>query len=204
MSKALYFTWSIDLNSVTVDVNSRAAYDCFKIATASLELSRRASEEWEISHHHVTGITFSAFAIEAMINHYAIIYFPDWNDKRGSRKYLHKEFFKVVNLPNYLGSKEYQLASKCFYLRDRFAHGKSLNESVDVSHDGDRSSTETFNKIMSICSEPFRAASFEVLNSFVVLARKIEQDIETNGFYPNQSNENLCEGPLGVTGIRVW
>lgn len=191
-------------------LEARSARDCFKVATTSLELARRSDQQWEIEHHSITGITFTAFSIEAMFNHFGLIYFKDWNELKKSRKDSHKRLFKAVNLPRYLGTNEYQVAKNCFYLRDLLAHGKTNSETLVVDLPKDLGGQSVFNHMMALDSKPFRDASYELLKSFVETTRKIEKDIETNGFYPNQEHidpamqENLCECPLNVTGIRSW
>ena len=198
------------MNKIKVQMESRSAKDCFRIATTSLALAKRADEEWEIEHHVITGITFSAFSIEAMINHYAIIYNKDWNNLKGSRKEVHKKFFKDVNLPNYLGTKEYQNANACFELRDMFAHGKTKNEILTIDFPEDSDSETVFNHMVQLGSEPFRKSDLKLLQLFVDTAKKIEKDIESNGFYPNQDQieltlrSKLRECPLSVSGVRSW
>ncbi|GLR77172.1 hypothetical protein [Aliivibrio sifiae] len=198
------------MNKIKVQMESRSAKDCFRIATTSLALAKRADEEWEIEHHVITGITFSAFSIEAMINHYARIYNKDWNNLKGSRKEAHKKFFKDVNLPNYLGTKEYQNANACFELRDMFAHGKTKNEILTIDFPEDSDSETVFNHMVQLGSEPFRKSDLKLLQLFVDTAKKIEKDIESNGFYPNQDHieltlrSKLRECPLSVSGVRSW
>jgi hypothetical protein len=198
------------LKSINVHFESRSARDCFRVATTSLELARRANEDWEKLHHSITGITFVAFAIEAMLNHFSIIYFPDWNSTVKRRKDAHKQLFEKANLPNYLGGKEYQLANKCFELRDLLAHGKTTSETVTVDIPLTMDKESILHNVLSIKSLPFREVSYDILELFVENTRKIEKDIEANGYYPNQDHipenirEHLCECPLSVSGVRTW
>lgn len=191
-------------------LESRSARDCFRVATTSLELARRAEEQWEIEHHSITGITFVAFSIEAMFNHFGRIFFKDWNELKESRKQSHKKLFKAVNLPNYLGGKEYQIAKNCFELRDLLAHGKTKSETLVVQLPKETDDNSIFNHMLSLDSKPFREASYDLLKQFVETARTIEKDIEANGFYPKQDyiekelRSKLCECPLSVSGVRSW
>lgn len=191
-------------------LESRSARDCFRITTTSLELAKRSEEQWEKEHHSITGITFAAFSIEAMFNHYGRIFFKDWDELKESRKESHRRLFKTVNLPNYLGGKEYQIAKNCFELRDMLAHGKTKNETLVVKLPKGTDNKSIFNHMIALDSEPFRKASFELLELFVENARKIEKDIEFHGFYPNQEHieqdlkSKLCECPLSVSGVRSW
>ena len=190
-------------------MQSRSAYDCFSIATTSLELARRVNEQWEKEHHSVIGIVFVAFAIEAMLNHYGRIYDKDWNlnERKESRKRAHERIFRYVNLPNYLESLVYQNAKICFELRDLLAHGKTEDETIEVPIEVG-SSFSIFDSMMALKSKPFREVSYELLESFVDTARDIERDIEEHGYYPNQEHieceyrEKLSECPLSATGIR--
>lgn len=196
--------------SIDVELEARSACDCFRVATTSLELAKRSKDQWEVVHHSITGITFAAFSIEAMFNHFGLIFFKDWNELKECRKASHKRLFKAVNLPNYLGSKEYQVVKHCFELRDMLAHGKTISENLIVDIPQDLDGQSIFSHMISLESRPFREASYELLRLFIETARKIERDIETYGVYPNQEHieqclrENLCESPLSVSGIRSW
>lgn len=193
-----------------MELEARSACDCFKVATTSLELAKRSREEWEIEHHCITGITFTAFSLEAMFNHYGIIFFKDWNEQKACRKDSHRRLFKAVNLPDYLGSTEYQVAKQCFELRDFLAHGKTKSETIVVELPTGSDSHSIFNHMIALSSKPFREASNELLQLFIKTTRKIEMDIENNGFYPHQEHieerlrEKLCECPLRVSGVRSW
>ena len=198
------------LKSVRINSETRSAKDCFRITTTCLGLARRAEESWEVEHHATTGVVFAAFSIEAMINHYGKLYFVDWNTEKGNRKDLHKKLFKAVNLPNYLGSKEYQNAKACFELRDMFAHGKTKDEIITIELEESITDDEEVTHIMQISAEQFRKVNLELLQLFVDTARTIQKDIESNGFYPNQSHvpvdlrSRLCEMPLSTSGVRSW
>ena len=196
--------------SINVKLESRPAQDCFKIALNCLELARRAEEDWEIEHHSITGITFVAFSIEAMLNHFGLIYYKDWNEQKGRREVLYKKLFKAVNLPCYLGSTEYQNAKYCFKLRDLLAHGKTKSETLEFKLPKGTHKKAIFNQMTSLPSEAFREANYVLLKKFVKTARDIEKDIESNGFYPNQEHieiklrSKLCERPLSCSGVRCW
>ena len=195
----------------TVQVESRLAYDCFRMATTGLELAKRAKEEWEIEYHLTTGITFIAFSFEAMINHFALIYFNDWDKPRLERKKAHKKLFEAVNLPHYLGTTEYQVAQKSFELRDLLAHGKTTTENLPIlPSQPEPESQFIIQDIVKLASTPFREATPQLLHAFIENVKKVESDIQQNGFYPNQDDlpdkyrEHLCESPLRYSGIRTW
>ena len=199
------------MNSYTVKTESRSAKDCFRVTTICLNLALRADEAWEVNHHVTTGIVFAAFSIEAMLNHYGKIFFSDWNATNfGCRKALHKKLFKAVNLPKYLGSRAYQDAKICFELRDMFAHGKTVNETVDIELSEELSHDERVGHIVGLKSEAFRKVGLPLLQLIINTTKLIQSDIESNGFYPNQESlepskrRQLCECPLSVSGIRTW
>ncbi|EMI4304124.1 hypothetical protein V6457_004377 [Vibrio vulnificus] len=193
-----------------VKTQYRAAHDNFGIATTCLELAHRAKEEWEISHHCVAGITFTAFAIEAMLNHFGQIYFKDWNNLKLPRKDLHKKLFKAVNLDNYLSTKTYQTAKRCFELRDELAHGKTTEDTLEVDVNNANHAHEVVRKEVSRQTQTFREIDFSLFKQFVDVARDIETDIQNSGFYPDTENfpleyrRKLREYPLNSSGTREW
>lgn len=194
--------------TVSVKTESRPAYDNFLIATNCLELARRSSEDWEVEHHSITGITFVAFSIEAMLNHYGRILIENWDEIKECRKKSHKRLFKAANLPLYLSKKEYQLAKQCFELRDLLAHGKTKHEVVDLQLPDDLGDRSKLVHMLKVRTEPFRRVNYKLLKTFIETARKIEKDIEKHGYYPNQDHieeglrKKLQEGPLNVSGVR--
>ena len=198
------------MRNYNVKMESRAAYDCFKIAVAAQGLARRTEESWGIKYHCVTGITFTAFAIEAMLNHFGKILFSDWNNLKIDRKESHKKLFKAVNLPSYLGSTTYQKARSCFQLRDQLAHGKTKEETINVELPRDLQNESVVRHITSIPIEPVREISLELLDEYILVAKQIEKDIQDNGFYPSQdhlpqsSREKLLECPLQSSGAYFW
>ena len=198
------------MKEYTIQLESRAARDCFKIAEFSLELAERATESWEIDHHVTTGITFTAFSIEAMLNHFGGIYYEDWNVIKGGRKDIHKKLFKAVNLPNYMGCSTYQIATSCFVMRDNLAHGKTIQETISLELPSEISSDNTATEIISIKSASFRDLNIDILKKFINVAKNIERDIEENGFYPQpegtpeNKKSKLQECPLSTSGVRVW
>lgn len=194
-----------------VDLEKRAAYICFEIATNCQGLAYQAAEEWEIRHHCTTGIIFVAFAIEAMINHFGQIMFEDeWEKERISRKEQHKKLFKAVNLPDYLGRKSYQIADRCFKIRDIFAHGKTNNETVNLTVSPNISFEELSIKTLFEPTSMENLATIENLDEYIEAARQIEEDIQEYGYYPKQNNipqeerEKLIECPLEGMGIRSF
>ncbi len=173
-------------------------------------MATRSNEDWELEHHIVTGAIFTAFSIEAMLNHFGKLFFNDWDNQRIVRKELHKKLFSVVNLPDYIGSKTYQKANECFKLRDKLAHGKTVEEDVVVTLPEDISHADAVLHITSLPTEPIRNVNIKLLDDYIMTAREIEKDIQENGYYPNQehlpkeSREKLLESPLDVSGVSIW
>ncbi len=198
------------MKNYKVKLESRAAHDCFLVEIASQGLAERAEESWEIKHHCVTGIAFTAFAIEAMLNHFGKIFFSDWNELKRARKCLHKKIFNAVNLPNYLGPETYQKAKLCFQLRDQLAYDKTKEETLNWELPDGLSNQEVVFQITSISGEPIRKIGTELLDEYISVAKQIEIDIQENGYYPKQgdlpqpSKQKLLECPLSNSGIRMW
>lgn len=202
------------MKNLIVDCESRAAYICFSIAQNCQGLAHmELKEDWEIKHHCTTGIIFTAFSIEAMINHFGKVMFQDeWESKRQCRKKQHGMLFDAVNLPNYLGTTNYQIAKKCFEVRDIFAHGKTNDENLELT-DPPKLSTKEKELVRKVMDEPTSMQSLisiEELDKYIETAQKIENDIQEHGYYPNQEHlpheerERLHDYPLSVSGIRKF
>jgi hypothetical protein len=194
---------------ILVDSESRAAHTCFSIATNCQGLAHLASEEWEIKHHCITGIIFVAFSIEAMINHFGKVMFKDeWEKKKKCRKEQHKMLFEAVNLPNYLGTKNYQVAKECFKIRDTFAHGKTKDETLEFTVSDDIPHQQRLVKAALEPTSIESVATIENLDKYIEIARKIEEDIQEHGYRPDQDDipeeerEKLFDSPLSISGIR--
>ena len=198
------------MKNINVRKESRSSHDCFRVATTCLELAKRSNESWEVEHHSVTGTIFVAFAIESMLNHFGQIYFDDWDEQKIRRKELHKKLFKLVNLPEYLGGNTYKKANSCFLIRDKLAHGKTKEENIEVTLPEEISHNDTVLHITTLATEPIRKINIQLLEEYISIAKKIETDIQENGYYPNQEHlplkmrEKLIECPLDVSGVCIW
>lgn len=185
----------------------RISKDLFSVATTSFHMTKYGSEKNLDFHHCITGIVFCAFSIEAMINHYGRIYFDDWNEKKGDRKNLHKMVFNKANLNDYLGTKNYQIAEKCFKSRDDIVHGKTTDEEGGVDLNNEEKKLED---VLSTKPDYISEINIENLEKYINTARNIESDIEENGYYPDKVNpetgekEKLMELPLSNSGVYVW
>ena len=196
-----------------VNTEARTATVCFSVATASCTMARRSYDDAERRHHCLVGLVFVAFAFEAMLNHYGRILFSDWAERKKQRlrrKQWHREFFRAVNLTDYLGCGPYQTVSKCFNLRDVVAHGHTVEESDDVSVDEELDHTEVAREILFAPVGPEKTATITALEESLEALKAVEEDIESHGYYPDQEGpdgeggEHLCECPLSVTGARIW
>jgi hypothetical protein len=84
----------------------------------------------------------------------------------------------------------------------------SCTENVALPHDLQNESV--VRHITSIPIEPVREISLELLDEYILVAQKIEKDIQDNGFYPSQdhlsqfSREKLLECPLQSSGAYSW
>jgi len=195
------------MKNISVKYENRQANECFKIATTSLGLAISEKDNYIINHHCVTGIIFTAFAIEAMINHYGNIYDDKWNNKKDKRIILHGEVFKCANLPCYCGTSTYQKANECFNIRDYFAHGKTTNENGNLEVEEPLPSDKIINEVHSIKPEKYELINISNLREYINVARQIQKDIEEKGFYPDNKfgqKRKLCEKPLYASGIYGW
>lgn len=189
----------------------RLAFRNYSIAQESCYLASRATEEWECRHHCWTGIIFTSFAVEAMINHYSEIVFENFDPRvKTNRKDSHKVFFEKVNLTNYLGSTTYQTIKECFDIRDNIAHGYSSDEPFQIPIDTNIEIEKNINHVMS---EPLgieNKITIQNLEKFMKAAEQIQKDIERCGYYPNQEylpleqRLKLTECALTLGGSRTW
>ena len=198
------------MEEITVYSQSRAAHTCFRTAITCQSLAFQASKEFEVKHHCKTGIIFVAFSIEAMINHFGQVMFKDeWERERKCRKEQHKMLFKAVNLPDYLGTRTYQLAKQCFEIRDNFAHGKTKDETLKVEISQNTSFEERVEKVVSEPTLMENVATIENLKKYIEIVQQIQDDIEDNGYYPDQEDipeeerQKLSERPL-IMGVKEF
>ena len=74
----------------------------------------------------------------------------------------------------------------------------------EVSHN------DTLLHITTLATEPIRKINIQLLEEYISIAKKIEADIQENGYYPNQEHlslkmrEKLIECPLDVSGACIW
>ncbi|MFL1916939.1 hypothetical protein ACJW8B_16310 [Plesiomonas shigelloides] len=170
------------------------------MANASYELALRAKEGWEATHHCVCGTLFIAFSVEAMINHFGKEKIPQWNSQKGPRGRLHKQVFDSYEMFGYQGLPTYQTIEKCFELRDRLAHGKTIDDNIEIELPNDMSEFEVTSHIISTPSSAIRDISLNKLKQWIDIARKIQDDFD-KAIGNNAAGNSY---PLEVTGLRSW
>lgn len=197
----------------TINAEIRPANLMYSMALNSLGLASSANEAWEKNHHLVAGVVFAAFSFEAMINHFARITMPEWSKiENGAtklcRKDFYREFFKTVNLNTYLGTKTFQTMDSCLKLRDRFAHGKTTDETFTTEIPPELSRKEDCHQVLNAITPLEQDCNERSLQLFIDTIQQVETDIESNGKYPTdhpyRPGEQLLECPLSITGVRTW
>ncbi len=207
--------------NANIQLETRPAYECFKIAEKAYFNAMQIEKDGSLDdrfYHCLTGITFAAFAFEAMINHYGRIYYADWNEterKKGNRKDRHKELFKKVGLTNYCENKEYEIVNKYVKIRDYFAHGKTKEEEISLRINN-TTLDEELDDIFNIkgSDKIYKIINVEALEEFIETLKKIQNKIETTGKYPSgyrsvsglaeNGDRPLHEFPLQMSGTHTW
>lgn len=201
-----------------VQFEARPANKCFSIANRSLfEASAADQDPDKLFYHCITGITFVAFAFEAMMNHYGKIYFTDWNrhERNKNRKDRHRNLFKIIGLKDYMGKNKYQTITECIIIRDYFAHGKT--EQVNTAIHLDKTSVESeITQILNLKGPEaiYSMITQEKLKKYIATLRGIQDDIEEIGKYPvgyilisgllASGTEPIEQFPLDMSGLYTW
>ncbi len=101
---------------------------CYMLIAADTALESSRLELPGRNYHYVTAIVFSAFAVEAAVNHVGIDHVPDWskNERRmgGWEKKL-KTLATRFGMPLDFTTRPAQTVKAAFEVRDKLAHGKT-------------------------------------------------------------------------------
>lgn len=178
-----------------------AATYLFSMANVSKGLALSATEEWEVTHHCVSGMLFVTFAVEAMINHFGAEKIEGWNSHQDDRKSMHREVFKAYGMKDYLGGKNYQAIEACFKLRDSIVHGKTVNEEFEINIPFDMSDSALVSHILSIPSDAVESIDLKKFILWIDVAKKIQDDFYSSIGDDASISQSL---PLDVTGISSW
>lgn len=105
----------------------------FSTARASQYLANESEDESLKEHHTLVGLVFTAFSIEAAINHYGVKLFATWSEleKLPPISKL-KVIFEHLDLEYDSSKGDEQLAEQLFRFRNEMAHGKTTELSGQV------------------------------------------------------------------------
>ena len=102
-------------------------------------LAKTADEHAPGSKHcRISAVLFSAFAIEAHLNHIGEAKHPDWknNERRMSRREKLTRLNSQFGIPLDFNKRPFQTFVDLFKFRDQLAHGKSKTEEKDYEYNG--------------------------------------------------------------------
>ena len=179
-------------NSFKEGIEIRSSCVVWNIASNSLILSRKNRD---MSFYYLaTGIIFSAFSFEAMMNHYAYMLFEDWDKEEKKLKPREKKFKKILDelkLSYYYKTNDYSVIKECLKIRDEFAHGKTAFISrnlVQKSIVGDFNNNSNINKYLFD-----DVINYNTLDTYLKTINALQDSIEIN-------NPGLNQYPLNVSG----
>jgi hypothetical protein len=105
---------------------------CFMLIAADTALDAARMELPGRNYHYVTAVTFSAFAVEAAVNHVGIDYFPEWMAKKKDGGHERKPWNEKLELlttkfgmPLDFTTGAAKTVKEAFEVRDKLAHGKT-------------------------------------------------------------------------------
>ena len=182
-----------------IEMESRTSRLCFGAASTSFHLALTSQDETLRIHHSVTGIVFTAFAFEAMMNHYGRKALANWNtiERKGSRLENYAKVLEELRIPNVKDSPQYLTMLECNSLRDKIAHGKTTDDVVRSTINPD--SLSRHDLVRAVLSEPSsleREFTPARLSTFIDALTELEDLIE--------QQSGIGEFPLHNTGIVSW
>ena len=105
---------------------------CYMLIAADTALDAAKTELPGRNYHYVTAVTFSAFAVEAAVNHVGIDHFPEWMEKEKNGGHERKPWKKKLELlttkfgmPLDFTTGAAKTVKEAFEVRDNLAHGKT-------------------------------------------------------------------------------
>ena len=123
-------------------------------------VGRRSKRACPTLLHYVTAVVFSAFAVEAAVNHVGLDHVPDWaKNERGMRGWENKlnslatKFGMVLDF----STAPAQTVKAAFEVRDKLAHGKTWVGEQCYLDDGSGLRHERFPDWLQLCLNEARA-----------------------------------------------
>lgn len=196
------------MTSYEINFEARPSYDFFIFANLSRDLMKRAENDELGKYYLVTGFIYTAFSFESMINHYGKVLFNDWETviNKKSRKEIDRIVFNEIGLTDFLGCNLYQNVKRCFEIRNFFSHGKTNDEIVNFSFEGNDADVHKMDRVNSVSHSKIQGLDIESLSEFIEAVEEIQYQIEDNALYPEwhpYAGQKLSECPLGFSGLRT-
>ncbi len=178
---------------------------CYLLIAADTALDAAKQELPGRNYHYVTAVIFSAFAVEAAVNHVGIDSDPNWaTDERkmgGWEKKL-KALAANFSMPLDFSTGHAKTVKEAFEVRDKLAHGKTWVGEQCYLDDGASTWDASFPDWLELCLNETRAA--QVIRD----ARTLIGELLAKAGYPPTDLYSMGQGSYHeVTGPArkaVW
>lgn len=137
---------------------------CYMLIAADTALDAARMELPGRNYHYVSAMMFSAFAVEAAVNHVGIDHFPEWMEKLKDGGHERKSWDKKLELlatrfgmPLDFTSGAARTVKEAFEVRDKLAHGKTWVGQQCYLDDGHGLGDASFPDWLASCLNETRA-----------------------------------------------
>jgi hypothetical protein len=133
---------------------------CYMLMAADTALESSRLELRGRNYHYVMAIVFSAFAVEAAVNHVGIDHVPDWSKNERSIGGWEKKLTTLATrfgMPLDFTTTPAQTVKAAFEVRDKLAHGKTWVGELCYLDDGHGMGDASFPDWLQPCLNEARA-----------------------------------------------
>ncbi len=133
---------------------------CYLLIAADTALNAARQELPGRNYHYITAVTFSAFAVEAAVNHVGIDHDPEWLEKKERKPW--KKKLEILATENGMRldftSRPAKTVKEAFEVRDKLAHGKTWIGEQCYLDDGQEIGEQRLPDWLQHCMNETRAA----------------------------------------------
>jgi hypothetical protein len=164
---------------------------CYMLIAADTALDASKLNLPGRNYHYVTSVAFSAFAVEAAVNHVGLDHFQDWAKKERSMGGWEKKLNRVATIFGMVldfDTAPLLTVKEAFGIRDNLAHGKTwVGEQCYVDDDNGMQDADIPDWLLS-CLNEARAAQF------ISDARELISQLLCKAGYPPTDLYNMGQG----------